>query len=240
MAHLIRTVVVDDEPVARRGLRQLLAADPDIAFAGEAGDGAAAVRLVREVRPDLVLLDVQMPELDGFEVAARIGGGAFPVIVFVTAHDEFALRAFEAQALDYLLKPFDDVRFRAVLERAKQQVGLLRDRGGRGAARILVKHEGVVLFQPVERIDWMEGADYFTRLHVGAATQLVAETLTSLEQRLDPGQFMRVHRSAIVNLARVRELRLDYRNRHQIVLTTGARVPLSRARREELERRLAG
>jgi two-component system, LytTR family, response regulator len=255
VADLIRTLIVDDEPVARRGVRRLLEADPDFVIAGEAGSGTEAVRTIRELRPDLVLLDVQMPELNGFEVIAEIGADAMPVVVFVTAHDEFALRAFEVQALDYLLKPFDDERFRTVLGRARQHVrslhggldrrieGLLSQYAARQSTamtRIMVKNAGVVFFQPVEEIDWIEAADYFAKLHAGGRVHLVSETLTRLELRLDPRMFMRVHRSAIVNLARVRELRLDYQNRHIIVLSTGERVPLSRSPRASLEAALAG
>jgi two-component system LytT family response regulator len=256
MADVIRTLIVDDEPVARQGVRRLLASDAGIDIVGEAGNGVEAVRLIHELRPDLLFLDVQMPELNGFEVIARVGVDAMPIVVFVTAHDAFALRAFEVQALDYLLKPFDDDRFRTVLERARRQVRLTRDgvldrrlesllrqyadRGAPGVARIMVKDAGVVFFQPVDEIDWIEAADYFTKLHAGGKVHLVNETMTGLEQRLDPAVFMRVHRSAIVNLRHVRELRLDYRNRHVIVLTNGERVPLSRSRREPLEAALAG
>ena len=256
MANVIRTLIVDDEPVARRGVRRLLHSDPDIEIAGEAANGAEAVRLIAELRPDLVFLDVQMPELNGFEVIAAVGVAAVPVIVFVTAHDAFALRAFEVQALDYLLKPFDDERFRTVLTRAKQHVrsahahalgrrleSLLdqyAERGEPRITRIMVKNAGVVFFQPVDDIDWLEAADYFVKIHTGGRVHLVSNSLTRLEQRLDPAAFMRVHRSAIVNLSRVRELRLDYQNRHMIVLANGERVPLSRSRREQLEVALAG
>ena len=256
MADLIRTVIVDDEPVARRGVRRLLEADAEIAIIGEAGNGAEAVRLIHGSRPDLVFLDVQMPELNGFDVIEQVGVANMPVIVFVTAHDAFALRAFEVQALDYLLKPFDDARFETVLARARQQVGARREgarderlgtllsqyagRAAAGISRIMVRNAGVVFFQPVDEIDWIEAADYFAKLHAGGKVHLVSETLSSLEQRLDPATFMRVHRSAIVNLTRVRELRLDYQNRHVIVLANGERVPLSRSRREQLEGALAG
>lgn len=256
MANVIRTALVDDEPVARRGVRGLLEVDEEVEVVGEAANGAEAVALVHAQRPDLLLLDVQMPGLDGFEVLARVEPQAMPVVVFVTAHDAFALKAFEAQALDYLLKPFDDDRFRTVLERAKRHVrmlrgggtgldprleGLLRQLGPRHPmARIMVKDGGAVFFQPVEEIDWIEAADYFVKLHVGGTVHLVAETMAALEARLDPARFLRVHRSAIVNLARVRELRPDYRNRHIIVLANGERVPLSRGRRVALEMALSG
>jgi two-component system LytT family response regulator len=255
VANVIRTLIVDDEPVARTGVRRLLAADSEIEVVGEAGNGGEALRLIEALRPDLIYLDVQMPELDGFEVIAQIDPGAMPTVVFVTAHDSFALRAFEVEALDYLLKPFDDERFRRVLARAKEQVrsthegalgarlhSLLAQYESRrpgGVSRIRVKHAGGVFFQRVDEIDWIEAADYFAKLHVDGQVHLVSETLSSLEDRLDPGLFMRVHRSAIVNLARVRELRLDYQNRHVIVLTTGQHVPLSRSRREQFEAALA-
>jgi two-component system, LytTR family, response regulator len=256
VADLIRTLIVDDEPVARRGVRRLLSRDAAIDIAGEAANGAEAVAMITTLRPDLVFLDVQMPELNGFDVIDRVGVAAIPVVVFVTAHDDFALRAFDVQALDYLLKPFDDERFATVLERAKLQVrfrrdgqlaqrleALLADHAERGAApisRIMVKNAGVVFFQPVDDVDWIEAADYFVKLHAGGKVHLVTDTLADLERRLDPARFMRVHRSAIVNLSRVRELRLDYQNRHMIVLTTGERVPLSRSRREAFEQALAG
>lgn len=182
-----------------------------------------------------------------------IGSSVFRRAIEVSA---FALRAFEVQALDYLLKPFDDDRFDTVLARARKQVRLIREGAldrrlealleqyaGREApslTRIMVKNAGVVFFQPVDEIDWIEGADYFVTVHAAGKLHLVSESLASLERRLDPTHFMRVHRSAIVNLRRVRELRPDYRNRHVIVLANGERVPLSRSRREQLETALAG
>ena len=255
MAHVIRTLIVDDEPVARFGVRRLLDGDAEIAIVGEAGNGAEAVRLIEQLRPDLVFLDVQMPELNGFEVLAALDTGAMPAVVFVTAYDAFALRAFEVQALDYLLKPFDDERFHGVLARARHHIranrgdldrrieSLLRQYEKRDeprVTRVMVKSAGAVFFQPVDEIDWLEAADYFVKLHAAGKVHLVSESLAGLEQRLDPAAFMRVHRSAIVNLSRVRELRLDYQNRHVIVLTSGDRVPLSRLRRESLEIALAG
>ncbi len=263
MAERIRTLVVDDEPVARAGMRRLLEADPDIEIAGEAGNGHAAVQAIRELRPDLLLLDVQMPELDGFEVLEAIGVDAAPVIVFVTAYDQFAIRAFEVRALDYLLKPFEDDRFATVMERAKRQVRRERDdqlvdrltsllaqyeagpsqprrQAEAGLARIMVKEGGRVFFQPVDEIDWIEAADYYARIHVGPTTHLVHESLSTLESQLDPSRFVRIHRSAIVNVARVRELRPDWRNRSVVVLTDGSELPVSRSRRDHLERAMQG
>jgi two-component system LytT family response regulator len=263
----IRTLIVDDEPVARAGMRRLLEEDPDIAVVGEAADGQAALEAVRRLKPELLLLDIQMPELNGFEVLAQLGANTPPAVVFVTAYDQFALRAFEVQALDYVLKPFEDDRFFAVLERAKQHLqhtrgddltrrlaALLqnyeqRSGGAPEAAaperaglltRIMVKGEGRVFFQPVEDIDWIEAADYYSRLHVGKATHLIRESMAALEEQLDPQKFVRIHRSAIVNVERVSEIRLDYANRSVVVLRTGERLPLSRTRKEQLERVLSG
>lgn len=251
----IRTLVVDDEPVARAGMRRLLAGDPDLRIVGEAGDGRAAVAAIRELAPDLVLLDVQMPEMDGFEVLDEVGTEAIGAVVFVTAYDQFAIRAFEVEALDYVLKPFEDERFAAVIARAKRHLRRERDDGlaerlaallarfeepARGTRqRILVKEGGSVFFQPADEIDWIEAADYYARIHVGSETHLVRESLSSLEERLRPA-FLRVHRSALVNLDRVRELKSDWRNRPAVVLRSGKVLPVSRSRREALERALAG
>src|SRR5688572_14408612 len=254
---MMRVLIVDDEPMARRGLRGLLSREPDVDVAGEAANGAEAVRMIRELRPDMVLLDVQMPEMNGFDVLHAVGTDAVPVIVFVTAYDEYALRAFDVQALDYLLKPFDDERFRAVLERARKQLRQSRDSDlarrlesllhnyGQPAtvapqqvSRILVKNNDATLVVNTAEIDWIEAADYYAKLHLGKTVHLATETLNDLERTLDPAAFVRVHRSAIVNIARVREIRLDYRNHHVVVLTNGAVVPLSRSRRETVEARL--
>lgn len=266
----IRTLIVDDEPVARAGMRKLLDDDPDITVVGEAADGVAAVAAVRRLKPDLLLLDIQMPELNGFEVLEQLGPDAVPAVVFVTAYDQFAVRAFEVQALDYVLKPFEDDRFFAVLERAKQH--LKREQGedltarltqllqtyerrvsgprpgaGEGESevggylsRIMLKGDGRVLFQPVEEIDWIESADYYSRLHVGKATHLIRESMSALEDQLDPVHFVRVHRSAIVNVERVKEIRLDFANRPVVVLSDGTRLPLSKSRKEVLERVMKG
>jgi two-component system LytT family response regulator len=258
MTSEIRTVVIDDEPVARAGVRKLLHDDPDIVVVGEAGNGIDAIKLIESEEPDLVFLDIQMPELNGFGVLEAVGPRRVPAVVFVTAYDQFALRAFEAQALDYILKPFEDDRFLTVLERAKEQVRRSRssELGDRLEAlltayaahnsnnvpapggylgRILVRDSGTVTFQPVDAIDWIEAADYYAKLHVGDAVQLVRHTMNELEKQLDPRRFVRVHRSAIVNVLRVKEIRVDYQNHHVIVLRNGTRVPLSRSRKEPLE-----
>ncbi|MGH7460184.1 MAG: LytR/AlgR family response regulator transcription factor [Longimicrobiales bacterium] len=256
----IRVVVVDDEPMARAGLQKLLHDDPELEVVGEAGNGRDAVALIRRMEPDLLFLDIQMPELNGFEVLAQLGPQNMPVTVFVTAYDQFALRAFEVQALDYLLKPFEDERFLVVLRRAKDEVrrarrGELTDRlehlvnaysvhsageaEGKQRAqfltRIIVREGGTVTFMPVDEIDWIEAADYYAKLHGGATVQLVRFTMNELEHQLDPDRFVRVHRSAIVNVSRVKEIRVDYQNHHVVVLRSGIRVPLSRRRRDMLE-----
>jgi two-component system, LytTR family, response regulator len=261
----IRVVVVDDEPMARAGVQKLLRDDPEIEIVGEAGNGRDAITLIQRVEPDLVLLDIQMPELNGFDVLAALGPQNAPVVVFITAYDQFALRAFEVRALDYLLKPFEDERFRIVLQRAKEEVRrgqntelserleqLLTDYGTRAlptssdtdargyVSRILVRDGGTVTFQPVDGIDWIEAADYYAKLHVGDAIQLVRYTMNELEKQLDPRRFVRIHRSAIVNVGRVKEIRVDYQNHHVVVLHNGKRVPLSRRRREVLEAVMQG
>lgn len=252
-------LIVDDEPVARAGVRKLVQHDPDITVVGEARDGAEAISLIAELQPDLVFLDIQMPELNGFDVLEAVGADRAPIVVFVTAYDQFALRAFEAQALDYILKPFDDERFRAALARAKDQVRRSRSadltdkleallsayatqsrapaQGARPGylTRIIVRDSGTVTFQPVDTLDWIEAADYYAKLHIGDAVQLVRYTMNELEHQLDPRRFVRVHRSAIVNISRVKEIRVDYQNHHLVVLKNGTRIPLSRSRRDLLE-----
>jgi DNA-binding LytR/AlgR family response regulator len=368
----IRTLIVDDEPVARAGLRKLLADTPGTTVVGEAADGPAAVAAIRSLAPDLLLLDIQMPGMNGFDVLQAVGADTVPAVVFVTAYDQFAVRAFEIQALDYLLKPFEDERFAAVLARVREHLrrrsegdltrrlaSLLAmyeqrtagetpaaasgrsaaastedaeldddaraptaddaarapsarertasDAAGRHAhassgqerpaddaasrhahatsgqddaarhatsgqertagdaarrhahatsgqertagdaarrhghvARLLIRSAGRVSFQPVDEIDWIEAADYYARLHVGGHSHLVRETLASLEEQLDPRRFVRIHRSAIVNVARIAEVRLDWRNRHIVVLRSGKELPLSRRRREMLETAMLG
>lgn len=252
----VRVLVVDDEPLARTGVVQLLAKDPDIAVVGEAADGRAAVEAIRTLQPDLLILDVQMPEYDGFEVLRTLPRDRMPAVIFVTAYDQHALRAFEVHALDYLLKPFDDERFAEALDRAKRSlrsaelgelsrrlVGLLEDRGSATPSeprltRLIVRHEGSVAFVRVEDLDWIEAADYNVKLHTRGQVHLLRESLNALEARLDPARFFRVHRSAIVNLDRIRELQPYFKGEHILLLQDGTRLKLSRARREHLEARL--
>ncbi len=253
----LRVLVADDEPLARSGVAALLRQDPDLTVVGECGDGASAVEAIGRLRPDLVLLDVQMPELDGFEVLQRLEPGELPAIIFVTAYDKFAVEAFEVHALDYLVKPFDDARFAEAIGRAKKAIrgaragegaerlsGLLEQLaggapGGRWLGRIVVKTGGRVVLVRTEDIDWIEAADYCVKLHVEGKVHVLRESLQALEQRLDPARFFRIHRSGIVNLDRVTELQPFFKGEHIVVLQDGSKLKLSRGRRRELETRLA-
>jgi len=230
----VKVLIVDDEPLARTAIRLLVDRDPELTVAGECS-GTEAVGLIARLRPDILFLDIQMPEVDGFDVLEQAGMNAVPAIVFVTAHDQYALRAFDVAALDYLVKPFDDRRFFAALLRAKEQARTKRT--GR-IARFIVRARDKVVFVRETEIDWVEAADYYASLHVGGKTHLLRRSMASLEEELDPARFVRVHRSAIVNVDRVREMHQSFRGESVLVLRDGARVRVSRARREELERRM--
>jgi two-component system, LytTR family, response regulator len=234
----IRTLVVDDEPLARRNLTVLLRHDPDIGSIAECGSGEEAIEEIRRTRPDLVFLDVQMPECDGFDVLEMLGSGVAPTVVFVTAHDEYALRAFDAGALDYLLKPFDDARFQRALNRAKDKLAHYAERGVRAVERLVVRNLGQILFLSVSEIDWIEAANYYACLHVGNETHLLRRALADLERDLDPGKFCRIHRSIIVNLDRVRGLELKEDGEYEVVLNSKVRLRLSRRFRKDLQHRL--
>jgi two-component system LytT family response regulator len=233
----IRTIVVDDEPLARSNISILLRADPQIEIVGECGSGAEALEKIRSAGPDLVSLDVQMPECDGFDVLELLGKDVPPAIVFVTAYDQYALRAFEAGALDYLLKPFDNSRFGRALERAKEKI--FRAHGNpKKLERLAIKGIGQVAFVKVSEIDWIEAADYYACLHVGAKTHLLRRSMAELEVELDSAIFCRVHRSTIVNLERVRGLKLSEDGEYDVLLESGARLRLSRRYRKQLQLRL--
>lgn len=233
----IRTILVDDEPLARSNLAILLRNDPQIEIVSECGSGAEALAKIRVARPDLVFLDVQMPECDGFDVLELLGNDLPPAIIFVTAYDQYALRAFEAGALDYLLKPFDNTRFGRALERAKEKLA-----GGNSAPtkleRLAIKGVGKVSFIKVSEIDWIGAADYYACLHVGTKTHLLRRSLSELETELDPAIFCRVHRSSIVNLERVRGLKLNGDGEYDVLLESGERLRLSRRYRKEFQSRL--
>jgi two-component system LytT family response regulator len=233
----IRTVIVDDEPLARSNLAVLLRLDPEIEIVCECGSGVVAVAEIRSTKPDLVFLDVQMPECDGFDVLELLGKDLPPAIVFVTAYDQYALRAFEAGALDYLLKPFDNARFDRALERAKQRIARGNDRP-RKLERLVIKSAGEVAFVKVMEIDRIEAADYYACLHVGPRTHLLRRSMSELEQELDPNSFCRIHRSTIVNLDRVRGLKLNEDGEYMVLLENGARLRLSRRYRKQLQSQL--
>ncbi len=233
----IRTLIVDDEPLARSNLAVLLRADPEIGVVGECGSGEEALGEIRVANPDLLFLDVQMPECDGFDVLELLGRNLPLAIVFVTAYDQYALRAFEAGALDYLLKPFDNARFELALSRAKHRIRLGRDRAPK-LERVVIKTAGQISFVKISEIDWIEAADYYACLHVGARSHLLRRSLSDLEEDLDPNAFCRVHRSSIVNLERVRGLKLTPDGEYEVLLDTGTSVRLSRRYRKHLQERL--
>jgi len=242
----LRVLVVDDEPLARTGLAALVRRDPDLACAGECGDGQGAIEAIESLKPDLVLLDVQMPEIDGFGVIRAIGAERMPPVIFVTAYEEFALQAFRVHAVDYIVKPFTDAVLAEALERAKrghlqhltdrltQLVGIRQDH----LTRITVRTAQRVQVVRVADIDWIEAADYCAKLHAGASTHVVRVSLGALERLLDPGVFVRVHRSAIVNVNRLEEIESDSSGDGIIRLSDGATVRLARSRRAAVDRLL--
>jgi two-component system, LytTR family, response regulator len=233
----LRALVVDDEPLARSNVVLLLRANPDIEVVGEYGTALEGLEAMRRERPDLVFLDVRMPEYDGFDLLEMLGGDAPPSVIFVTAYDEYALKAFEAGALDYLLKPFSNVRFARALERAKERISARKGLPAK-MERIAVKTAGRVAFLNVAEIDWIEAADYYVSLHVGRKTHLLRRSMNELESDLDAGRFCRIHRSTIVNLERVRELRFGGEGEYEVVLADSSRLRLSRRYRKALQERL--
>ena len=256
----ITTLIVDDEPLARRNIRLLLKDDREIEIVGEAANGREALALIKQHSPDLVFLDIQMPELDGFGVLESIEAERLPAIVFVTAFDQYALKAFEFHALDYLLKPFDDARFDKALRQAKLQVGrrelkdlserlvalLAAHGGGAGSttesmrqpqylSRLLIKSAGRVFFLKTDEIDYVQAEDYYVKLNVGRKGHLLRETMNEMEAKLDPSKFLRIHRSTIVNIERIRELQQHFNGEYIVVLQDGTEHKLSRSRREQLQ-----
>ena len=244
----LRALIVDDEAVARKRVRRLLSAEESITVVAECADGATAVEAIASEQPDLVFLDIQMPELDGFEVIRRLDAGKLPAIVFVTAHDRYALRAFDVHAIDYLLKPFTRERFRIALNRARDQIqkrgvdaGLaslaeaLRTQP-RYLTRVSVRTAGKIVLIDLATVDWFEAADNYVRVHCGSREYLLRETLSSLEKQLDPERFARIHRSTIVQIDRILELHRASHGDMDVVLRDRQVLPLSRTFRERLPR----
>ncbi len=239
----IRTLIVDDEPLARVALQTLLASEERLELVGEADCGDAAVEAVRRARPQLLLLDVSLPDMDGFEVLRRLGDEAPPHTIFVTAHGDHALRAFDVDAIDYLMKPVSRKRLAVALDRAHERLATsaaaesIEDRGeGAGPSRLAVRTAGRMRYVPTESIDWIEAADYCVRLHAAGTRYLIRRSMKSLERLLSGRGFVRVHRSAIVNADRVREIR----SRRTVVLDDGTELPISRSRSRTVAEALAG
>jgi two-component system LytT family response regulator len=250
---MIRALVVDDQPLARDRLVTLLTAEPDVQVVGTAASGTDAIDAITALNPDLVFLDLQMPEVDGFEVIERIGVERMPMTIFVTAYDEYAVRAFEVHALDYLLKPFGRTRLQQAVSRARRLLdrdrtdhlagqlrALVTELRGPGSVgdRILVRSGGRVVFVDADQIDWIEAEGNYARLHVGAESHLVRETMVNLMTRLGD-RFFRIHRSTIVNVERIKELRLAGGGDYDVVLMSGVRLGLSRMYKDALQDRLA-
>jgi len=238
-AAAIRALVVDDEALARRNLTVLLNRDPEIGSVVECESGLEALEEIRRSKPDLVFLDVQMPECGGFDVLELLGSDLPPTIIFVTAFDEYALRAFEAGALDYLLKPFDDARFARALKRAKERLAHYLPPTQRAAERLVVRNQGQVLFLNVCDIDWIEAADYYACVHVGSDTHILRRSLSELEKDLGDESFIRIHRSIVVNIDRIRGLELQTNGEYEVVLKSKVRLRLSRRYRKRLMQRVA-
>jgi two-component system LytT family response regulator len=234
----LRILIVDDEPLARRNLTLLLARDPAVGTVTECASGQEAIAEIRRSRPDLLFLDVQMPECDGFDVLELLGGDAPSTIIFVTAHDEYALQAFDAGALDYLLKPFDDARFDRALTRAKERLALYAARKQERSDRLVIKSPGQVLFVNMADIDWIEAADYYACIHIGEQTHILRRSLQDLERDLGEERFARIHRSIIVNLNRVSGLETQSDGESAVILHSNVRLRLSRRFRKRLQERM--
>ena len=244
----MRVLIVDDERLARDKLRRFLAEAEGFRVIGEAGNGAEAAERIRRERPDVVFLDVQMPGMDGFAVIEELPGEMLPAVVFVTAHDEYAIRAFEVEAIDYLLKPFDRARLRQTLDRVRRQLGrdpgelaeklqrLLASRAGerRPLRRIAIRSGGRIQSLPVDEVHWFEAADNYLKIHTARAVPLIRETLAELERRLDPDVFIRIHRSAIVRIESIREVECMFHGDYEVVLRSGTRLPVGRKYRDRL------
>jgi two-component system LytT family response regulator len=253
---IIRCLIVDDEPAARGALRSLLEQETDIEIAGELADGESALRFLKKPGCDLLFLDIQMPEMDGFEVLRRLEPAGLPAIVFVTAYDQYALRAFDSEAVDYLLKPFSDERFQQALTRARRQIGNGRigtlseqlrrllnrtapaESTGEYLSRLLIKADGRIAVVPLAEVDWLEADGDLVKVHAGRNTYELRETMKDIELKLDPARFVRIHRSTILSVDRIRELQPYFKGDYVVVLRDGTTLKLSRRFRGGLERAL--
>jgi len=240
----VAALVVEDERIAARALERLLASRSEVRCVGVARDGKDAVEKIRRLRPDLVFLDIELPSLDGFEVIEQVGVENMPLTIFVTAYDQFTLRAFEVHALDYLLKPFGAERFKSALARAVKQLGVSKSvpttgmagllEGPRRGGRLPVKMDGRTLFVDLEKVDYCEASGNYVRIHLGTNEVVTRETMNALEEKLRRYEFVRIHRSVIVNRRRVLELRPWYTGEYVVLLTTGKELTLSRGFRDRL------
>ncbi len=248
-----RVLIADDEPLGRARIRMLLADEPWVEIVGETADGPSTVAAIEKFQPELVFLDIQMPGGSGFDVIETVGAARMPFVIFVTAFDRYALRAFDVHALDYLLKPFDRGRFRDALARARERIehrvdtdlerkllALVNDLkpGPQPLERFVIKSGGRVFFLRARDIEWIEAAGNYVKLHVGPETHVFRETMNSIESKLDPAVFFRIHRSHIVNIERVRELQPWFNGEYVVFLTSGTRLTLSRGYREKLQDRI--
>ena len=252
---IMRVLIVDDEPLARKRIKRMLATDPDVEIVGDCATGREAVAVIRDREPDLVFLDIQMPEMDGFSVLESVAPERMPFVIFVTAYDQYALRAFEFYALDYLLKPFDRRRFEKAMQRARERIlkekgdelkertlALLEEIKARShhLGRLVIKAGGRVFFIKTEEINWIEAEGKYVRLHTGRESHLLREAIGSLEAQLDPEKFLRIHRSTIVNIDRIRELQPWFHNEYRVILRDGTELMLSRSCRKKLGDMLGG
>ena len=251
----MRVLIVDDEPLARKRIKRMLASDAEVEVVGDCATGHEAVQMIRDREPDLVFLDIQMPEMDGFSVLESVASERLPLVIFVTAYDQYALRAFDFYALDYLLKPFDRRRFEKAMQRARERI--LKDKGdelnqrtialleeikarAHHPGRLVIKAGGRVFFIKTEEIDWIEAEGKYVRLHVGRESHLLREAIGSLEAQLDPEKFLRIHRSTIVNIDRIRELQPWFHNEYRVILRDGTELMLSRSCRKKIGDLLGG
>jgi two-component system LytT family response regulator len=243
----IRALVVDDEPLARRTIRRFVGKNTGVEIVGECGDGESAVQAIQDSKPDLVFLDIQMPEMDGFQVLSKIGADQMPVTIFVTAYDRFAVRAFDANAIDYLLKPVGKARLERALARAKQRIAgkvdcdevprIISALEQLAAAkqyphRLAIPKNGRIMFVATNDIDWIGAEGNYVRLHVGNREHEFRETLTELGEKLNPAEFLRIHRSTIVNIARIKEIQAWFHGHHRVLLENGTELRMSRYQHE--------